>query len=65
MARKCTKLRGECHDARCYDDTPHACHSLSCLESRMQAEIDSLKSADNADANREMGLTEDEDWGDK
>ncbi len=27
---RCTKLRGECHDPRCYTDTPHECHDMAC-----------------------------------
>jgi len=36
---RCTKLRGECHDGRCYDDTPHACHDVNCTTERLRKQL--------------------------
>lgn len=34
---RCTKLRGECHDPACYDDTPHRCHDTTCRINQLDA----------------------------
>ena len=36
---RCTVLRGECHDAGCYVDTPHACHDILCTTKRLREQL--------------------------
>ena len=36
---RCTVLRGECHDAGCYVDTPHACHDILCTTKRLRQQL--------------------------